>query len=165
LVLFNDDRIAEEREQALVFYGVYMQEQKVKVTVKSVNDTGSGIEKLEVVSFGTLRERNGSWYARYAESETTGFAGTHTTIKWNQERIVVLRSGSLEHRQEFFPGLEIDTIYKTPYMEIPMRIVTKTVSIKQHSASKWNLNVDYEVHYFETERNHIKLNIVIEEDK
>jgi hypothetical protein len=45
------------------------------------------------------------------------------------------------------------------------QIVTKTVSIKQNSASKWNLNVDYEVHYFETERNHIKLNIVIEEDK
>jgi uncharacterized beta-barrel protein YwiB (DUF1934 family) len=122
-LLFFDGEETDERERApVVLYGEKMQ--AVKITVCSSSDV-AGEEKLEVVSFGTLHEKNGSWYARYQESELTGLAGTMTTIKWDRERIIVLRSGSVEHRQEFYPGLSQASLYKTPELE-PYRMQTRT---------------------------------------
>jgi hypothetical protein len=104
-LLFFDGEKTDERERApVVLYGEKMQ--AVKITVCSSSDV-AGEEKLEVVSFGTLHEKNGSWYARYQESETDGtWLGPCTTIKWDRERIIVLRSGGVEHRQEFYPRFE-----------------------------------------------------------
>ncbi|MCH4157513.1 MAG: DUF1934 domain-containing protein [Acidaminococcaceae bacterium] len=138
--------------------------QAVKITVCSSSDV-AGEEKLEVVSFGTLHEKNGSWYARYQESELTGLAGTMTTIKWDRERIIVLRSGGVEHRQEFFPGLSQASLYKTPELTIPLQTRTRTVTITALPAGAWQLDIDYELLYGAAESNQRQLRIRIEEDK
>lgn len=138
--------------------------QPVKITVISENSSSSGTEKLEVVSFGRLTEKNGIWYARYAESETTGFAGTNTTLKWKEESLVLIRTGTLEHRQEFGLGQVYHSLYQTPYLTIPMVTATEALQIRKQGTG-WVLDLVYDLFYAETEKNHIKMKIVIEEDK
>ncbi len=100
----------------------------------------------------------------YEESETTGFAGTRTILKWDRERLLVLRSGTLEHRQEFYPGLKMQMLYKTPYLTIPMEVRTKTLTIRGANLC-WDLTAEYDLIYGEQEDNHICLHITIEEDR
>ena len=163
-LLFFDGEETDERERApVVLFGEKMQ--AVKITVTSTSSDSSEEQALEIISFGTLLEKNGKWYARYQESETTGLAGTTTTIKWDRERVIVLRSGSVEHRQEFFPGLNQASLYKTPELEIPMQTRTRGVKIEFLPEGIWLLAIDYELVYFSKERNQMHLRIKIEEDK
>ena len=163
-LLFFDGEETDERERApVVLFGEKMQ--AVKITVTSKGRDLSGEEQLEVISYGTLREKQGKWYARYQESETTGMAGATTTIKWDRERVIVLRSGSVEHRQEFYPGLSQASLYKTPELEIPMQTRTSRVQIELLPEGTWVLAIDYELVYFATESKQMQLKIRIEEDK
>lgn len=163
-LLFFDGEETDERERApVVLFGEKMH--AVKITVKSQGRDLSGVENLELVSYGTMTEKNSKWYVRYQESETTGMAGTMTTIKWDLQRVIVLRNGSVEHRQEFFPGLHVDSLYRTPELEIPMSTRTKSVDIKQLFDGSWQLLIAYELFYFQTESKQMDLRITIEEDK
>ena len=52
-------------------------------------------------------------------------AGTKTTIKWDYERVIILRSGTVDCRQEFAGGLVSESMYRTPYLALPMRLTTE----------------------------------------
>ena len=162
-MLFFDGEETDERERApVVLYGEKMH--AVKITVCSSSDV-AGEKRIEMVSFGTLLEKNGSWYARYQESELTGLAGTTTTIKWDQERIIVLRSGNVEHRQEFFPGLNQASLYKTKELTIPLQTRTQTIAVTALPDGVWQLDINYELLYGAAESTQRQLRIRIEEDK
>ena len=163
-MLFFDGEETDERERApVVLYGEKMQ--AVKITVTSTSSDSSEEQALEIISFGTLLEKNGSWYARYQESELTGLAGTTTTIKWDQERIIVLRSGNVEHRQEFFPGLNQASLYKTKELTIPLQTRTQTIAVTALPDGVWQLDINYELLYGAAESTQRQLRIRIEEDK
>lgn len=162
-MLFFDGEETDERERApVVLYGEKMH--AVKITVCSSSDV-AGEKRIEMVSFGTLREKKGNWYARYLEPELTGLVGTTTTIKWNQEKIIVLRSGNVEHRQEFFPGLNQTSLYKTKELTIPMQTRTRTIAITSLPDGAWQLDINYELLYGAAEGTQRQLRIKIEEDK
>ncbi|MFQ9935529.1 MAG: DUF1934 domain-containing protein [Phascolarctobacterium faecium] len=66
-------------------------------------------------------QKNNKYYVFYDESEAAGLAGTKTTIKWDYERVIILRSGTVDCRQEFAGGLVSESMYWTPYLALPMR--------------------------------------------
>ena len=74
--------------------------QPVKITVKSVSGLPGSRDNLETVSYGQLAERGGKYYVLYEETKATGMEGTKTTIKWDEESVVVIRNGTYSHRQE-----------------------------------------------------------------
>ncbi|MCQ2373233.1 MAG: DUF1934 domain-containing protein [Phascolarctobacterium sp.] len=91
---------------------------------------------------GQMLEKNGKYYVMYTDSGEESFAGTKTTIKWDQERVLILRSGALEHRQEFFKDLVDESTYKTPYLEIPLQ--TKTNYLYTYfRKGVWHIDLDY----------------------
>ncbi len=82
---------------------------KKEETVKPINETHlirikSNIahhgdaehpEKIELTTRGSYIFKNGNYFITYAESETTGFAGTTTTVKVaeDESRVAMLRFG------------------------------------------------------------------------
>ena len=137
---------------------------KIKVSSSNKSRWQDQAEKLEVVSFGRLAEKNGKYYVLYDETEASGLAGTKTTIKWEKQRVVVIRTGKVEHRQEFAPGFSSHSLYQTPYLTIPMETVTSSVHIGG-SGSSWKIDLEYDLFYDAQDGNHINLSIEIEEDK
>ena len=97
---------------------------KIRI-ISSVKDENGRQQPSEQICFGRMAEKNGTNYVFYEESEVTGLEGTKTTIKWNDERIIILRSGTLDHRQEFCQGLVDKSLYQTPYLKIPLETATK----------------------------------------
>lgn len=94
--------------------------QPVKIHIYSQSHSSAGTENIETTAYGRLAEKNNKYYVFYDESEAAGLAGTKTTIKWDYERVIILRSGTVGCRQEFAGGLVSESMYRTPYLALPM---------------------------------------------
>ena len=135
----------------------------VKITINSHAKGLNADDHLQTIFFGRMTERDGKFYVVYEETAATGLEETKTTIKWDNERIVILRHGKLEHRQEFSFGFTDNSLYKTPYMDIPVDAKTKTIDITSEDGI-WKLCVEYSTAIGGDAPNEISLKIVIEEE-
>ena len=135
---------------------------KIRI-VSSVKDENGRQQPSEQICFGRMAEKNGTNYVFYEESEVTGLEGTKTTIKWNDERIIILRSGTLDHRQEFCQGLVDKSLYQTPYLKIPLETETKYL-YTGFRKGVWNLEIEYSLSHSGQPYGDMKILIEIEED-
>ena len=136
----------------------------VKIRIISfVKDENGRQQPSEQICFGRMAEKNGTNYVFYEESEVTGLEGTKTTIKWNDERIIILRSGTLDHRQEFCQGLVDKSLYQTPYLKIPLETATKYL-YTGFRKGVWNLEIEYSLSHSGQPYGDMKILIEIEED-
>ncbi|MBR2039349.1 MAG: DUF1934 domain-containing protein [Phascolarctobacterium sp.] len=135
---------------------------KIRI-VSTVKDEKGKPQPTEQLCLGKMAEKNGTKYVFYEESALTGLEGTKTTIKWNDERIIILRSGSLEHRQEFCQGLVDKSLYQTPYIKIPLETVTKYL-YTGFRRGVWNLEIEYTLSHGGQPYGDMKILIEIEED-
>ena len=135
---------------------------KIRI-ISSVKDENGRQQPSEQICFGRMAEKNGTNYVFYEESEVTGLEGTKTTIKWNDERIVILRSGTLDHRQEFCQGLVDKSLYQTPYLKIPLETATKYL-YTGFRKGVWNLEIEYSLSHSGQPYGDMKILIEIEED-
>ena len=83
--------------------------QPVKITIESHAKGLNEDDCLQTIFFGQMTERDEKFYVVYEETAATGLEGTKTTIKWDMERVVILRHGKLEHRTIFYTKLLIWT--------------------------------------------------------
>lgn len=135
---------------------------KIRI-ISSVKDENGRQQPSEQICFGRMAEKNGTNYVFYEESEVTGLEGTKTTIKWNDERIIILRSGTLDHRQEFYQGLVDKSLYQTPYLKIPLETATKYL-YTGFRKGVWNLEIEYSLSHSGQPYGDMKILIEIEED-
>ena len=135
---------------------------KIRI-ISSVKDENGKQQPSEQICFGRMTEKNGTNYVFYEESEVTGLEGTKTTIKWNDERIIILRSGTLDHRQEFCQGLVDKSLYQTPYLKIPLETATKYL-YTGFRKGVWNLEIEYSLSHSGQPYGDMKILIEIEED-
>ena len=135
---------------------------KIRI-VSAVQDENGKQQPSEQICFGRMAEKNGTNYVFYEESEVTGLEGTKTTIKWNDERIIILRSGTLDHRQEFCEGLVDKSLYQTPYLKIPLETATKYL-YTGFRKGVWNLEIEYSLSHSGQPYGDMKILIEIEED-
>lgn len=135
---------------------------KIRI-ISSVKDENGRQQPSEQICFGRMAEKNGTNYVFYEESEVTGLDGTKTTIKWNDERIIILRSGTLDHRQEFCQGLVDKSLYQTPYLKIPLETATKYL-YTGFRKGVWNLEIEYSLSHSGQPYGDMKILIEIEED-
>lgn len=135
---------------------------KIRI-ISSVKDENGKQQPSEQICFGCMAEKNGTNYVFYEESEVTGLEGTKTTIKWNDERIIILRSGTLDHRQEFCQGLVDKSLYQTPYLKIPLETATKYL-YTGFRKGVWNLEIEYSLSHSGQPYGDMKILIEIEED-
>ncbi len=151
-------------KQAPAIFGVLFMEMKnVKIHVKSFEKSGGEQSAIETVSFGKMAEKNGKFYVFYDETDAVGMKGTKTTIKWDYDNVVIIRSGTVESRQEFAQGLECISVYKTPYMTFGLKTNTEYVYVYCRDGI-WNIELEYMLELAGQERNEMKIKIVIEED-
>ena len=138
--------------------------QRVKITIDSHSKGLNAADRLQTIFFGQMTELSGKHYVVYDENAVTGLEGTKTTIKWDEKRIVIIRYGQLEHRQEFAQGLVDNSLYKTPYMVIPVVARTKSMDVAFKNGT-WKLHVEYSTELGGDTPNDICLEIAIEEEK
>lgn len=133
--------------------------ENVKITVHSKAID----ENLKTVTVGEFAERSGKNYVIYEETEETGLKGTKTTIKWDRKSVVILRKGVLTYRQELVVGKTDYSVYKTPYMDIPIETTTKSLRVSLKDG-KHKIQSEYTMKIGSEEIKKMKLVIVVEGD-
>lgn len=134
--------------------------QPVKIRILSTNSDAQSFEQKYT---GTMTAKDGKYYVMYSEDEQSGLANTKTTLKWDDERVIILRSGSVEHRQEFCMGLADKSVYHTPYLDIPMTTHTTYLDTR-FARGAWQLQMECKLLHGDEPYDERKIIIEIEED-
>ncbi len=137
--------------------------QPVKIRIYSRSCNNDGTEELETVSSGCMTQKNNKFYAFYEEPKASGMSGTKTTIKWNYDNLVILRSGNTVCRQEFARGLVNESVYQTPHLTLPLRAVTEYLYVYRRGRV-WHIDLEYALEIGGKPHSKLKLRMEIEED-
>lgn len=119
--------------------------QNVIVTVLGVQKDAQGKkDHIELVTAGRRYQKNGIDYVSYQESNLTGMEETTTLLKIYQDKLVLVRMGNVEQKQEFFAGEKRQGMYKTPFGIMSLAVLTKKLSISM-AETNGKLEVAYEL--------------------
>lgn len=133
----------------------------VRIRIRSA---ASGDRHLIEQEFhGMMTEKSGKHYVMYAEDQQSGLGDTKTTLKWGDGRIIIMRSGSVDCRQEFCEGQLNQCYYRTPYLKILLTTVTHYAAAF-FSGGAWHLQIDYLLYHEDEPYGKLKIFIEIEEE-
>lgn len=132
----------------------------VKVRIVSRNK-GDETQTIEQRYHGQFAEKQGKNYLIYEENEQSGLEGTKTTVKWEQDHVLILRNGSVQHRQEFAKGLVDHSVYLTPYLKIPLRTETRYICTSFRKGI-WHLEIEYTLYHDDAPYGEMQILIEIE---
>lgn len=72
-----------------------MNKKDVLINIKGVYSSDDDRDVVEIFTTGKYYKKDGNYYISYEETEATGYEGSHTTLKVEQEaRVTLERSGS-----------------------------------------------------------------------
>jgi len=87
---------------------------KVLVSVKG--QSGPGDEgRIELITEGKLYKKDNTFYISYKETGVTGMEGTTTTLKVEENRVTLIRRGTVASTFVFEEGVENISHYATEY--------------------------------------------------
>ncbi len=117
----------------------------VVVTIIGTQRDKQGEEsRIELITAGRGYEKNGVRYIVYQESEISGLEGVATMLKLYDKQVVLIRTGSVDYKQEFFPGQKRHSIYITPYGTMQMSVLTKNLQLALNGIAG-SVEVSYEL--------------------
>lgn len=116
---------------------------KVIVTVVGIQKDGLGEEnRIELVSIGKHYYKNGVHYILYNDGEISGMDGTSTLLKISEKDVTLVRKGTIMQEQYFAEAVESASLYKTPYGNLNLSVLTHKLTISYGSISG-NIDIVY----------------------
>ena len=100
---------------------------------------GQEPEIIELVTDGTLENRDGCWHITYQESDLTGLQGVTTNFCIEPDKITLTRTGKLNSQMVFQPDCYHSSLYK---MEFGALMITVCASRIQHKITEEGGTVD-----------------------
>lgn len=119
-----------------------------QVTLKIVGTqkTFDGEENtIELITQGKYYEKSDSTFLVYDESEISGMEGSTTTLKIEDEKIMMKRFGSNESKLIFEKGEKHKTSYATVYGEMEMEVITSQINIKKNEEGLKKIDLSYKL--------------------
>ncbi|AIF50013.1 DUF1934 domain-containing protein [Pelosinus sp. UFO1] len=102
--------------------------------------------RIELITLGRCYSKNGVNYILYKDSEISGLEGVTTMLKVYDKQVTLVRTGSVEHKQDFRLGEKSRSAYVTPYGTMQMSIVTNSLEITSDSITGIkDLDISYEL--------------------
>ena len=97
---------------------------RVRVTVRGTQVDETGEENvIETTAAGRHYLRGGKHYVLYEDGD--GSQGkVSTVLKFDEDKLILLRHGTIEHRQEFTPQADSRSFYRTPLGELELEVHT-----------------------------------------
>jgi uncharacterized beta-barrel protein YwiB (DUF1934 family) len=99
---------------------------------------------IEVVTPGKFYKEDNSYYAVYEETEISGMKGTTTTLKIDEERFTLIRTGTTNTEMKFKKDARDLTLYNTPHGGLDLTVDTKELkmNINNHGGDVF---IDYDM--------------------
>ncbi len=118
---------------------------KVIVSVVGIQKDVYGEEnRIELVTVGRHYLKNGVNYISYQDSDANGMEGTNTLLKVKDDCVTLVRKGRVEHTQTFKLQEPSSSLYRTPYGDMTLTILTNNLDICFASATG-TIDIGYEL--------------------
>lgn len=109
-----------------------------------LNDQNPSDEPIELVTRGTYYKKNNKHYVLYDEM-VEGVSGvTKNTIKFDENMVMLTRTGALNTTMLFENNKRNITDYRTPFGNVVIGLNTKSIDIKEDK-DEIQLMVDYSI--------------------
>lgn len=91
----------------------------VLINIRGVYRNDDDSDVIEIFTTGKYYKRGGSYYISYDESEATGFNGSRTTLKVDQEdKVTLQRSGTASSQLIVEPGVRHQCHYDVGFGDL-----------------------------------------------
>ena len=84
---------------------------------------------IELVTEGTLEEKDGGWDLCYEESALTGLEGVTTTFRIEPDQITLTRTGKLNSKMVFKEGVPHDSLYQMEFGALMISVCAKRIMV------------------------------------
>ena len=92
---------------------------------------GENIDEIEVINVGTYSVVNGKEYIRYEEVYDDSQERSSSIIKIDGDSVEVTKKGVVSTKMRFTMGSKNMTYYQTPYGNMSLGIITKSLEIER----------------------------------
>ena len=115
----------------------------VLVKVRGVQKTPEGEENtIRTEARGRYVFRGGKHYVLYEEEGLSEVGKVSTTLKFDEEKLTLLRHGAVEQTMEFLPRGESRSLYRTPIGSLNLAVRTEFLGMDLSADTK-TLTVEY----------------------
>ena len=84
-------------------------------------------EVIELVTEGTLEEKDGGWDLCYEESDLTGMGGVTTTFIVEPDKVTLKRTGKLNSQMVFQEGVVHESLYQVEFGALMISVCASRV--------------------------------------
>lgn len=109
-----------------------------------LNDQNPSDEPIELVTRGTYYKKNNKHYVLYDEMMEGVSGVTKNTIKFDENMVMLTRTGALNTTMLFENNKRNITDYRTPFGNVVIGLNTKSIDIKEDK-DEIQLMVDYSI--------------------
>jgi len=106
-----------------------MKKNAIISVVSKQSDREDDGESIEVVTPGKFYKENNCYYAVYEETEISGMKGTTTTLKIDEEKFTLIRTGTTNTEMKFKKYVRDLTLYNTPHGALDLTVDTKELKM------------------------------------
>lgn len=85
-------------------------------------------EVIELMTDGVMEELGDCWKIRYEESKLTGLEGVTTEFTIQNDRIILDRTGNLNSRMVFQPGVTHNSLYQMEFGALMLAVTARDLS-------------------------------------
>lgn len=115
----------------------------ISMNTKQYDNLGNE-DFIEVISKGSMYEKNNDTYLVYKEELEKGLAHVTTTIKISENEVLIKKFGAVDSNMKFVMGSEVITKYKTPQGLFDIKINTTKLDIKKFDKTI-KLDIEYNI--------------------
>ncbi|MBP2640696.1 MAG: hypothetical protein H6Q66_1647 [Firmicutes bacterium] len=140
---------------------------QVLVTVTGTQCDINGEEhQIKLQALGRCYEKNGVHYVIYEENQSSGMQGTITTLKIYPDHVVLLRSGEIEQKLDFYLQRKTYGQYTTAFGRMQIEVTAKVLEISPWTGDNpVSVVIHYDLEIDGQWQSMNRLMIVIQEDK
>jgi len=140
---------------------------QVLVTVTGTQCDINGEEhQIKLQALGRCYEKNGVHYVIYDENQSSGMQGTITTLKIYPDHVVLLRSGEIEQKLDFYLQRKTYGQYTTAFGRMQIEVTAKVLEISPWTGDNpVSVVIHYDLEIDGQWQSMNRLMIVIQEDK
>ncbi len=137
-----------------------MREVKIKIIGKQIDYSGEE-DTIELVTEGKFYKKSRAYYLVYDESEISGMEGFTTTLKIEQNKVIMKRFGPSNSNLIFEKGIKHKSDYHTAYGDMDIEVLTNKIDININDTGKGSINLEYKLNISSTVQSNNKLSISV----
>ena len=121
-----------------------MKKNAIISVVSKQSDSEDDADVIEVVTPGKFYKEDNCYYAVYEETEISGMKGTTTTLKIDEEKFTLVRTGTTNTEMNFKKYVRDLTLYSTPHGALDLTVDTKELKMSVDD-NGGDVFIDYDI--------------------